>query len=141
MSWYCNITNHEDGHKWIEGDIEFACGKNEEKTNWYINENNQVSTSATAGEIDIAWTVLEDYMTHPNFVQDYHNNEHGVNACIALHVLGCADVVEWFNALDDVVDFEPRDYSTMLHVFERVEPYLYKWGPNEDRGRALSRMV
>lgn len=140
MAWYCNVVQ-EDGKRWIEGEIEFACGRKEEKLKWYVNFRNQVPTTATDGEIDRAWAVLEELMSDPWFVEPGHNNDHGVNACIALHVLGCNDVEEWFEDMDTVVDLAPRDYYDMQPVFERVSPYLGTWGPDENRGLALNKMV
>lgn len=87
-----------------------------------------------------AFAVIQDLTNDPGFGTMGRRNDDAVNFSIAIHVLGY-DPIEWFEALDDVVNFDPMDYSEMKDHLDRVHEYLDYWGPDGDKAKALDKLI
>lgn len=97
-------------------------------------------TSANSAEQSEAFNILQDLMVDPEFGTSGRRNNDAVNFSIALHVLGY-DPQEWFENLNDTVDFPAEDYFGMREHIQRVADYLEAWGPSEDKGAALKKAI
>jgi hypothetical protein len=97
-------------------------------------------TSANSAEQSEAFNILQDLMADAEFGNEGRRNNDAVNFSIALHVLGY-DPQEWFENLNDTVDFTPEDYFGMREHLQRIADYLEAWGPAEDKGAALKKAI
>lgn len=94
-------------------------------------------------DIETAYSLLKNVLNDgPYFTADHYRNNHAVNACIGLHVMGY-DPEAWFDSFFEKHNRIFRDVDIELfkeHV-ERIAPYCQKWGPNGREGWALSYAV
>ena len=114
--------------------------------------SDKVETNVSPEERKRAFDLLRATMNDKTFADDHFRNDDAVNGCIALHVLGY-DAECWFAAFcneqkdNDEQRFEsisqwwkPDLIKFMEHV-ERVSKYLFRWGPEGNRGAALGYAI
>lgn len=131
----------DDGLRYVEG--EFADGNDFDLGLTEIH----CKTSATASQVYTAFCMANDLWMDPLLGSKGRRNKDAVNLCIALHVLGIDDVCEWANVARDM-RVHRHAYTTSIdswsefeeHV-QRVSEYLCAWGPDNDMGRALDKVI
>lgn len=94
-------------------------------------------------DCDYAAGELKFLLADFRFGRPGRRNDDGVNLCIALYVLGveAADMEDWLEDLDRVVDFDDRDYNALMEKVRVVKDYLHGWGPDGHRDEAINFMV
>lgn len=105
----------------------------------------KVETNVSPEERKRAFDLLRATMNDDTFADDHFRNDDAVNGCIALHVLGY-DAKDWFAAFCkeqkiDVEQWFTSDLSQFMEHVERVSKYLFRWGPEGDRGAALGYAI
>lgn len=99
-------------------------------------------TTADVAEINTALAELDHLWMDEKLGTDGRRNDDAVNLCICLHVLGCADVGQWYtHAYDAHATLGNDPYDEFEDHILRVQDYLCKWGPDDDMGRALDYMI
>lgn len=84
--------------------------------------------------------MLADLVGDPNFMSAGRRNDDAVNLCIALHIIG-HDPLDWFERYAQSIGMEIGLMLKALEHIARVVPYLSKWGPKGDEGRALDYKI
>ena len=89
----------------------------------------------------IAEELLQAMLREEDLFEAGRRNDDAVDLCIALHVLGY-DAEDAIEAL--LLDEGRLDRYDMIEAMDhvlRVSEYLEKWGPDNDRGAALSKCL
>lgn len=90
-------------------------------------------------EIDWAIATLNDALSRPYFTHAGTRNDSAVDTSIALHALGCENVIKWFDEFfSNNPWFEWRNVYEFRKHLQRVEPYLEDWGGSGNEGGATS---
>ena len=105
----------------------------------------KVETNVSPEERKRAFDLLRTTMNDDTFADDHFRNDDAVNGCIALHVLGY-DAENWFATFcgkqeNDVEQWFSSDLIKFMEHVERVSKYLFRWGPEGDRGAALGYAI
>lgn len=98
-------------------------------------------TTADEENIEEAMAGLDELWMDCSLGTSGRRNRDAVNMCIYLHVLGCPDVVRWFEEMYDHHVILSYDHRLLMEHVERVNPYLCSWGPDYAMGRALDYVL
>lgn len=98
----------------------------------YGNWKDEASLGGDDNDRQWALDILSDIFSAGYFTTSGTRNDNAVDACCALHLLGCKDPDVWFYGF--FKDFGELGFkATAINIFLdhvlRVIPYLDEWGP------------